>query len=94
MSMDALKEKLKELHLALSSAEAPDAELVQLLDVLDGDIRNLVQKQAPGSNQAAGLEGAGLASQAQSISARFAAKHPHIAPVLRDLTDMLASMGI
>ncbi|HEY8026312.1 MAG TPA: DUF4404 family protein [Burkholderiaceae bacterium] len=89
MSMDALKEKLKELHLALSSAEAPDAELVQLLDMLDGDIRNLVQKQAPGAN-----EGAGLASQAQSISARFAAKHPHIAPVLRDLTDMLASMGI
>jgi len=89
MSMDALKAKLKELHLALHDAEAPDAELVDLLQVLDGDIRNLVQKQPPNAD-----DGAGLATRAQSISARFAAKHPHIAPMLRDLTDMLASMGI
>jgi hypothetical protein len=89
MSMDALKAKLKELHLAMHNAEAPDTELVELLQVLDGDIRNLVQKQTPSVD-----ERAGLATRAQSISARFAAKHPHIAPMLRDLTDMLASMGI
>ena len=89
MSTDALKEKLKELHAALAEAGSDsgpqaDAELQQLLHQLDGDIRALLHKGA----------GQGLASRAQSISARFAAQHPHLAPVLRELTDMLSSMGI
>jgi hypothetical protein len=91
MSTDALKEKLKELHATLADAGTPDAELLQLLQVLDADIRALVQKRASG---ASGTENSGLASRAQTISARFAAKHPHLAPMLRDLTDMLANMGI
>ncbi len=87
--MDALKEKLKELHETLATTDAPDEELLQLLKVLDGDIRTLVQKQAP-----VAAESVGLASRAQAISAQFSAKHPHLAPVLRDLTDMLANIGI
>jgi hypothetical protein len=89
MGMDALKEKLKELHSALESAESPDVELTQLLRVLDTDIQSLLAKQASGAGDAAGL-----ADRAQAISARFAAQHPRIAPILRELNDMLARIGI
>lgn len=93
MSIDALKEKLKELHAAFAEAGSgsdpeSDAELRQLLHQLDGDIRNLLHKSAENTPES------GLASRAQSISARFAAEHPRLAPVLRELTDMLSSMGI
>jgi len=89
MSMDALKEKLKELHVTLEEAESPDGELTRLLQVLDSDIRALLVKQVPDRSDTDGLT-----SRAQSISARFAAKHPRLEPLLRDLTDMLASLGI
>jgi hypothetical protein len=89
MSMDALKDKLKELHVSLEGAESPDAELTQLLQTLDSDIRALLVKQAPKQSDTVGL-----ASRAQTISAKFAAKHPHLEPALRELTDMLASLGI
>jgi hypothetical protein len=89
MSTDALKEKLKELHLTLDGAESPDAELTQLLQVLDADIRALLMKQSPNKSDTTGV-----ATRAQTILARFAAKHPHLEPVLRELTDMLASIGI
>lgn len=87
MSTDALKDKLKELHAALAEAgrdpdPRSDTELQQLLHQLDDDIRSLRHKESE------------LASRAQSISARFSAQHPRLAPVLRELTDMLASMGI
>jgi hypothetical protein len=87
MSTDALKDKLKELQAAIAEAgrdpdPRADAELQQLLRQLDGDIRSLLHKDSE------------LASRAQSISARFAAQHPRLAPVLSELTDMLASMGI
>ena len=36
----------------------------------------------------------GLTSRAQAISARFAAQHPHLEPVLRELTDTLQRIGI
>jgi uncharacterized protein DUF4404 len=89
MGMDALKDKLKELHVSLEDAESPDAELTQLLQVLDSDIRALLVKQTPDKSASIGL-----ASRAQTISAKFAAKHPHLEPALRELTDMLASLGI
>ena len=89
MSMDALKDKLKELHVALEDAKSPDAELTQLLQVLDSDIRALLVKQVPDKSATVGL-----ASRTQTITARFAAKHPHLEPVLREITDMLASLGI
>ena len=36
----------------------------------------------------------GLTSRAQALSARFAAQHPHLEPVLRELTDTLQRIGI
>ena len=87
--MDALKDKLKELHVNLEGAQTPDAELTHLLQVLDSDIRALLLKQTPDQSDTVGL-----ASRAQTISAKFAAKHPHLEPALRELTDILASLGI
>jgi hypothetical protein len=89
MTTDALKEKLKELHAALEGAQGVDAELSELLRVLDADIRALLGKNAPGQ-----VGEPALATRTESISARFAAKHPKLAPVLGELTDMLASLGI
>lgn len=89
MSTDALKEKLKELHVTLEDAEFPDAELAELLQVLDSDIRAILVKQIPDKSDTDDLT-----TRARSISARFAAKHPHLEPVLRELTDMLARIGI
>ncbi len=89
MSTDALKSKLKELHVALGDAQGTDAELTELLQLLDTDIRAVLTKNATGQ-----VAGKGLATRTQTISARFAAKHPHLEPVLRELTDMLASLGI
>ena len=89
MSTDALKDKLKELHLTLESTESPDEELVKLLQVLDRDIQSLIVKQEPNI-----ADSENLATRAQTLSAGFAIKHPHLAPVLRELTDMLASIGI
>lgn len=89
MTTDALKEKLKELHAALEGAQGVDAELSELLHVLDSDIRALLSKSAPAQGGQSRL-----ATRTQGISARFAAEHPKLAPVLRELTDMLASLGI
>jgi len=89
MGSDALKDKLRELHSSLDSASVPDAELTQLLRVLDADIRGLLAKQ-PGVVD----DAAGLATRTREISARFASRHPQLEPMLRELTDMLARIGI
>lgn len=89
MKSNDLKESLKELHANLESAANVDAELKELLQVLDTDIHQLLGKEAPVAEDAAGL-----AERAQSISARFAAQHPTIEPTLRELGNMLANMGI
>ncbi|MFI4939055.1 MAG: DUF4404 family protein [Burkholderiales bacterium] len=87
--MNALKDKLKELHSTLEAAETPDAELTQLLQALDADIRSLLDK--PTRDIA---ETAGIVTRAQASLLRFAIHHPHLEPVLRELTDMLANIGI
>lgn len=87
MSTDALKEKLNELHTALAGTDKPDAELLALVRSLEADVHALLEREQA-------TQDAGLAARAQSISARFAAKHPRLTPALNELTDMLASMGI
>ena len=88
MKPDNLKEILKSLHENLETADV-DGELKNLLQVLGNDIDHLLAKQERVPEDAAGL-----ADRAQSISARFAAAHPTIEPALRELGNMLASIGI
>jgi uncharacterized tellurite resistance protein B-like protein len=89
MTADTLKESLKQLHASLETTGEVDPELKELLYVLDGDIQALLikEEQAPS-------EAIDLSEQAQAISAKFAAKHPRIETMLRDLGNILASMGI
>lgn len=92
-----LKSHLKALHENLSQTGEVDAELQDLLQQLDGDIRQLLERRTevvtePG-HQAA-FDPDALSGRTQEIAARFAVEHPRLEPALRELGRMLANMGI
>ena len=89
MESENLKDTLKKLHSSLETSKNVDSDLRDLLQVLDDDIHLLLGKEAYDSSQATGL-----AERARFISARFAARHPHIEPILRELVDILTGMGV
>lgn len=89
MNQDHLKNTLKDLHSHLESAASVDAELKDLLQVLNEDIGHLLARE----NQAT-PENAGLAERAQELSAKFAAQHPQLETLLRQLANTLENMGI
>ncbi|WP_426113835.1 DUF4404 family protein [Massilia sp. PWRC2] len=93
---DQLQQRLQTLHADIASTGEVDPELKDLLHRLDGDIKTLLDRRlAP---DAGALEPTsttyGLAERSQELSARFAVKHPHLEPALRELGNMLSSMGI
>lgn len=87
---NTLKAHLKTLHRSLEETGEVDDELEMLLRQLDGDIKHVLNKRAdnPDANTY------GLASRTQELTARFALRHPHLEPALRELGNILASMGI
>lgn len=87
---NTLKAHLKTLHRSLEETAEVDDELEMLLRQLDGDIKHVLDKRAqdPDANTY------GLASRTQELTARFAIRHPHLEPALRELGNILASMGI
>jgi len=87
---DDLKAHLKTLHRHLEGAGEVDDELEMLLRQLDGDIRHVLERRADNAD----ANTYGLASRAQALTARFALRHPHLEPALRELGNILASMGI
>jgi hypothetical protein len=89
MNSDNLKDTLKKLHTNLEGSGKADSELKDLLQALDSDIHLLLAKEAHDSATAAGL-----VERVQFISAKFAARHPHIEPLLREVVDILTGMGI
>lgn len=89
MNLVTLKDALKRLHANLETSGEVDSELKDLLEVLDRDIHQLLGKEAQDLSDAAGLS-----AQIRTISARFAARHPHIEPMLRELVDILTAMGV
>ena len=86
-----LKASLKSLHNRLADAGQVDEELLALLKQLDGDIKALLER---GVDQPGVSSTYGLAERTQELSARFAARHPTLEPALRELGNILASMGI
>lgn len=89
MDIDKLKDTLIRLQTSLETTGEVDSELKQLLEVLDRDIHLLLGKEASDSSSVAGLvERAGI------ISVKFAAKHPHFEPLLREVVDILTAMGV
>jgi ABC-type transporter Mla subunit MlaD len=86
-----LKAHLKSLHQNLAETGEVDEELQELLRQLDDDIKLLLEKRA---DEEADSTTYGLAERTQEITARFAAQHPRLEPALRELGNILASMGI
>jgi ABC-type transporter Mla subunit MlaD len=105
-TMDQLKQTLQQLHQQLERTDDIDPELQQWLRVLDEDIHKLLA--ARGAEGASDAEGAGdapastdddsddenLATRADDIARRFATRHPQLEPVLRQISDALARLGI
>jgi arsenate reductase-like glutaredoxin family protein len=86
-----LKASLKNLQANLAATGPVDEELRDLLQQLDGDIKQILESStepAPATNTF------GLAERTQEISAKFAAQHPQLEPALRELGNILSSMGI
>src|SRR4051812_19846114 len=88
----ALKTHLHTLHQDLTAAGGDvDDETQDLLRQLDSDIKQVLERRAA---DAADTDAYGLSSRAQELTAQFAVKHPRLEPALRQLGNMLASMGI
>lgn len=86
-----LKASLQNLRNHLASTGAVDEELQEQLRQLDGDIKSLLERRA---EEPADTTTYGLAERTQEISAKFAAQHPKLEPALRELGNILSSMGI
>jgi hypothetical protein len=90
-----LKAHLKTLHANLAETGVVDEELHTLLRQLDGDIHQLLARRAGVNAAPQDLDdGDDLASRTQALAARFAAEHPRMEPALRQLGNILSSMGI
>jgi uncharacterized membrane protein len=91
-----LKQHLKTLRADLASTGEVDAELKDLLQQLDGDIKTLLERRLQEDADIDEPETItyGLAERSQEITAKFAAKHPRLEPALRELGNILANMGI
>lgn len=86
-----LKAHLKTLHRSLAETDQVDEELQMLLRQLDGDIKQVLERRA---DQDLDANTYGLGSRTQELSARFTARHPNMATTLRELGNILSSMGI
>ena len=92
-----LKASLKSLQANLAAIAAVDEELQELLLQLDGDIQQLLGQRVLEQQADVGVgvsPNHGLAVRTQEISAKFAAQHPQLEPALRELGNILSSMGI
>jgi hypothetical protein len=89
MSTEQLKETLKKLHETINNTEQVDAELAELLSVLNQDIHQLLGKEPPEEDALSNLGERSLA-----LSAKFAAQNPRLEMSLRELADILGRMGI
>jgi hypothetical protein len=84
-----LKQELEKLHQELAKNPASDPELGRLIRLLDDEIGEAITSEG---NKPEKIKG--LASQAQAISARFAARHPDLEFALRNLANALENIGI
>jgi predicted component of type VI protein secretion system len=89
MSTEQLKQSLKNLHEHLSGTDQVDAELSELLSVLNDDIHQLLNKERPDQDALSHLGDRTLA-----LSAKLAAQSPHLESGLRELGNILLRMGV
>ena len=87
MQKEALKESLNRLHAELESTEHLDAELAGLVQQLDADIHRLMHDQTDEIPES-------FADRVDAMAADFAARHPRLESILREIGETLARMGI
>jgi predicted nuclease with TOPRIM domain len=84
-----LRQALKNLHEHLAEADALDPELRSRLERLDAEIHALLEEHTRDQDRAGSL-----LEQAQAVDAHFAANHPRLEAVFREVVNALARMGI
>lgn len=90
MRKENLKNLLKQLHEGLLNTEHVDDEVKGLLQSLNQDIHQVLSNEETPDDPIY----AALSERSQALSARFAAQHPRLEPVLRELGGMLEKMGV
>ena len=82
------KDQVRKL-LSMLQTSVTDPELRTLLTTLDADIhRALSDPPAPAASDG------DLRARTREIAVRFAMKHPRLEPVLEELVNLLAAIGI
>ncbi|MBR7792057.1 DUF4404 family protein [Undibacterium sp. FT147W] len=90
MKHENLKQLLADAHQQLAGTEKVDDELKALLENLNQDIHHVLS-----SDQAHDVSVFDtLSERSLALSAKFAAEHPKLEPVLRELGSMLAKIGV
>lgn len=101
-----LQASLQSLNDHLAQGEPVNEEFRSSLTRLDGDIQQVLARRAAAAPDEVALSSEGLpekpletttyglAERTQELSARFAAEHPKLEPALRELGNILSSMGI
>ena len=87
MDKNALKQSLNRLHDELEQTEELDPELAALVEKLDTDIHRLIHDRADEVPHS-------FADRVDAMAAEFAARHPRLEPILREIGETLARMGI
>lgn len=90
MKKENLKNLLKQLREGLQETEQVDGELKTMLQALNEDIEQVLTSDDTPDDPIFSA----LSERSQALSARFAAKHPKLEPVLRELGGMLENMGV
>ena len=89
MSTEQLKQSLKNLHESLNTTDQVDAEMADLLKVLNDDIHQLLSKERPDEDALSHL-----GDRTLELSAKLAAQNPHLESGLRELGNILLRMGV
>lgn len=92
MDTQTLKQALMALQREIASGGTVDPELTNMVQQLHGAIEARLNQS--GGTPHHDADPLGLTARSQELSARFAVQHPHLEPVLRELTDTLQRIGI
>ena len=86
----ALREKIRALLAELEAGDTNDSDLQDRLQALDRELHSALahpdDDAAPESN--------GLDDRLRELSVEFAGRHPRLEPILTEITNMLANIGI
>lgn len=88
--MQRIKDKLDQIQTQLSSTEQVDPVLEKEYKELNDNIRKMMAVK----NENAASDLAIMDADARRIAAKFEVTHPHVGGLVRQLADILQSMGI